>query len=139
MKKTALLNQPISSLIASLGHTDSLVICDAGLPIPTHSTRIDLALTSGVPSFIQTVQAVSSELFIESAVIAEEIKQHSPAMHTQLLTLLTLIEQQQQRKISVTYVTHAIFKQQTQQAKGIIRTGECTPYANIILHSGVPF
>ena len=30
MKKTDLLNQPISAVIASLGHTDTLVIADAG-------------------------------------------------------------------------------------------------------------
>jgi len=33
MKKGNLINQPLSSLIASLGHTDEIVIADAGLPI----------------------------------------------------------------------------------------------------------
>ncbi len=45
MKKTGILNQPISSVIAGLGHMDTLVIADAGLPIPPEAQRIDLALT----------------------------------------------------------------------------------------------
>ncbi len=34
MKKGALLNSEISHVVSRLGHTDSLVICDAGLPVP---------------------------------------------------------------------------------------------------------
>ena len=33
MKKSGILNQPISAVIAGMGHTDTLVIADAGLPI----------------------------------------------------------------------------------------------------------
>jgi D-ribose pyranase len=52
VKKTGVLNQPISSVIAGLGHMDMLVITDAGLPIPPETQRIDLALTEGIPSFL---------------------------------------------------------------------------------------
>lgn len=51
MKKSTLLNSELSYLVATLGHTDEITICDAGLPIPDEVTRIDLALTHGVPSF----------------------------------------------------------------------------------------
>lgn len=50
MKKGTVLNSDISSVISRLGHTDTLVVCDAGLPIPKSTTRIDMALTQGVPS-----------------------------------------------------------------------------------------
>jgi D-ribose pyranase len=131
MKKTGLLNQPISSLIAGLGHTDMVVICDAGLPIPSGVTRIDLALTEGIPSFVQTVQAVQSEMQVERLVIAEEMTVHSPEVFEFLLSSFP--------GLPVDKVPHSKFKELTRSAKAIIRTGEFTPYANVIFVSGVVF
>lgn len=139
MKKNRLLNAQLSHLIATLGHTDSLVVCDAGLPIPTTVERVDLALTCGVPPFLQTVEVVTQELFVEKAVLAEEIKQHNSTLHTHLLQLLLQLEQQQGNNIIIDYVSHDAVKQLSQHSKGIVRSGECTPYANVILYSGVPF
>ncbi|AWX13916.1 D-ribose pyranase [Mergibacter septicus] len=139
MKKTTVLNAPLSNLIASLGHAQSLVICDAGLPISRQTPSIDLALTSGVPDFITTFKTIISELFVEKALLAEEIKQHNPVIHTTLLTILKQLEQQQGNKISIEYTSHTNFKLHTEQSEGIVRTGECSPYANVILYSGVPF
>lgn len=74
MKKGTVLNSDISSVISRLGHTDTLVVCDAGLPIPKSTTRIDMALTQGVPSFMQVLGVVTNEMQVEAAIIAEEIK-----------------------------------------------------------------
>ncbi len=139
MKKGALLNSAISSLVSRLGHTDSLVIGDAGLPIPAGPERIDLALTQGIPSFMQVVKAVSEEMQIESAIIAEEIKTHNPRLHDELLALLDLLQQHQGNTLSIHYVSHQQFKQQTRHSHAVIRSGECSPYANIILCAGVTF
>ncbi|TNH04906.1 D-ribose pyranase [Testudinibacter sp. TR-2022] len=139
MKKTALLNAQLSHLIATLGHTDSLTICDAGLPIPRETERVDLALTAGVPHFVQTVAVVTQELFVESAVLAEEIESQNPEVHQAVLQQLKQLEQQQGNKIALDYVSHEEFKALSCQSKGIVRSGECTPYANVILYSGVPF
>ncbi|MEG9533270.1 D-ribose pyranase [Mannheimia bovis] len=139
MKKTTNLNAQLSHSIATLGHTDSLTICDAGLPIPNEVERIDLALTAGVPSFLQTFDVVVDELFVERVLIAEEIKQKNPQILADLLKRLAQLEQAQQNKIQVDYVNHEIFKEQTHYSKAVVRTGECSPYANIILYSGVPF
>ncbi|MFA9499978.1 D-ribose pyranase [Mannheimia sp. E30BD] len=139
MKKTTNLNAKLSHSIATLGHTDSLTICDAGLPIPNEVERIDLALTAGVPSFLQTFDVVVQELFVERVLIAEEIKQKNPQILADLLERLAQLEQFQQNKIQVDYVNHEIFKEQTHYSKAVVRTGECSPYANIILYSGVPF
>ncbi|HDX1177909.1 TPA: D-ribose pyranase [Pasteurella multocida] len=139
MKKTALLNAPLSQVIATLGHTDSLTICDAGLPIPKQIERVDLALSAGVPSFLQTFHAVVTEMFVEKAIIAEEIKEKNPKILTALLNSLAQLEQQQGNQIEVQYVSHDTFKTYTHASKAIVRSGECSPYANIILYSGVPF
>ncbi|CAX57546.1 MULTISPECIES: D-ribose pyranase [Erwinia] len=139
MKKGTLLNSDISSVVSRLGHTDSLTIGDAGLPIPAGPQRIDLALTHGIPSFLQVVHTVTEEMQVESAIIAEEIKSHNPKLHSDLLALLDLLQQHQGNTISIQYVTHHQLKQQTQRSQAVIRSGECSPYANIILTAGVTF
>ncbi|MGC6341651.1 D-ribose pyranase [Bisgaard Taxon 45] len=139
MKKNAVLNAQLSQVIATLGHTDSLTICDAGLPIPKQVERVDLALSAGIPSFLQTFHAVVTEMFVERVIIAEEIKEKNPNILTALLNSLAQLEQQQGNQIDVQYVSHEVFKTHTHASKAIVRSGECTPYANIILYSGVPF
>lgn len=139
MKKGVLLNSAISSLVSRLGHTDSLTIGDAGLPIPSGPERIDLALTQGIPGFMQVVETVTKEMQVESAIIAEEIKSHNPQLHDELSALLDLLQQRQGNTIAVHYVPHQQFKQLTQRSHAVIRSGECSPYANIILGAGVTF
>lgn len=131
MKKGVLLNQPISAVIAGLGHTDKLVIADAGLPIPRKVERIDLALTKGVPGFLETLAVVLAEMEVESVVIADEMTTVSPELYTALMEMLG--------DTPVEAVTHLIFKEMTRSAKAVVRTGEFTPYANIILNAGVVF
>jgi D-ribose pyranase len=80
MKKGGVLNQPITAVIGGLGHTDTITIADAGLPIPATTQRIDLALTTGVPSFLETLRVVLSEMFVEKAIVAEEMQAVSPQM-----------------------------------------------------------
>lgn len=106
MKKTTMLNAPLSHCIATLGHTDSLTICDAGLPIPSTVQRIDLALSSGIPSFLETLYVTMSEMFVERVVLAEEITSKNPQILTALLYHLSIVEQQQKNKIAVEYVSH---------------------------------
>lgn len=139
MKKGRLLNAELSYMIARLGHTDTLTIADAGLPIPAGPQRIDLALTPGTPDFMQVVKAVTLEMQVESALIAEEIKQHNPQLHSELLAVLEALQQHQGNKIAVRYTSHEQFKQQTQRSQAVIRSGECSPFANVILSAGVTF
>ena len=131
MKKSEMINQPISAVIAGMGHLDELVIADAGLPITVTTTRIDLALTRNVPSFLQTLRVVLAELAVESTVVAKEMMDISPDTYEAIQALLA--------DIPIELVSHETFKQQTRLAKAVIRTGEFTPYANIILRAGVLF
>lgn len=131
MKKGALLNQPISAVIAGMGHMDELVIADAGLPIPAGPQRIDLALTQGIPAFLATLDVVLSEMQVETAVIATEMTTISPDLYA--------ATQERLGSISIQTIDHEAFKARTKSAKAVIRTGEFTPYANIILSAGVVF
>ncbi|BEO20667.1 D-ribose pyranase [Serratia marcescens] len=139
MKKGVLLNSDVSAVIARLGHTDQLTLCDAGLPIPAETQRIDLALTQGVPTFMQVFAAVTQEMQVESAILAEEMVKQNPSLHEALLAELTALGQRQGNTISVRYISHQAFKAQTEHSRAVIRSGECSPYANVILCAGVTF
>jgi len=139
MKKGTVLNAEISSVISRLGHTDTLVVCDAGLPVPRSTTRIDMALTQGVPTFMQVLCVVTAEMQVESAILAAEIKQHNPQLHETLLGHIEQLQQHQGTTIKINYITHEQFKQHTADSQAVIRSGECSPYANIILCAGVTF
>ena len=128
MKKGGIINQSIATVISGLGHTDTITIADAGLPIPAATERIDLALTTGVPSFLQTLQVILEELFVEKAIVALEMKEVSPHIYEAVLQVLG--------EVPIELVPHVSFKEQTADSRAIIRTGEFTPYANIILVAG---
>ena len=133
MKRQGILNSDISRVLSYMGHTDCIAIGDCGLPIPDEVERIDLALTFGVPTFMDTLKVVKQDMKIEKIVLAEEIKTANPKVLAEIEELF------KGEDIEVEYVTHVELKKQTNDCKAVIRTGETTPYANIILQSGCIF
>jgi D-ribose pyranase len=131
MKKDGILNQRLLNVMGSLGHTDRIVVSDAGLPIDKNVERIDLAVTKGVVKFMDVLKPLLDELVVEKIILAQEIVTKSPEMYQEILTLT--------KDIPLEMVSHEDFKKLTKETKAIIRTGECTPYCNIILQSGVNF
>ncbi|WP_214722099.1 D-ribose pyranase [Exiguobacterium sp. s192] len=129
MKRHGILNSHISKVLTDLGHTDMVVIADCGLPIPAGVERIDLALELGTPSFADVVRVVADDMAIEQVTLATEIND----------TNVNALEVINQLDVPQDFVSHEAFKELTKQAKVIIRTGEATPYANVILHAGVIF
>lgn len=131
MKKTPLLNSALSQLIADFGHGDMVVIADACLPIPAHTQRIDLALTKNIPGFINTLGVILTEMQVENAFVAQEMASVNPVIKEEISALLP--------DIVVSQVSHEEFKKMSAEARAIVRTGEFTPYANIILIAGAVF
>jgi len=131
VKKIGIINQPLSAVIAGLGHTDKLVIADAGLPIPANVTRIDLALKEGVPTFLDTLETVLLEMQVERAIVASEISTYSSEIEASIKAILG--------DVPIDKIPHEQFKKETQSACAVVRTGEFSPYANIILVAGVVF
>lgn len=133
MKKAGILNAQLSRIVAMMGHSDRLVICDSGLPIPRQAEVVDLALTTNIPRFLEVVRVVLQELEVESVVIADEMEKRGEGVYRDLLGLLPNIELKR--------VPHHEFKDMTMQEGNIafVRTGEATPFANVILISGVTF
>lgn len=131
MKKTGLLNCNISEVISKMGHNDMLAIGDCGLPIPNEVKRIDLALVKDIPKFIDTLKAVLIELQIEEVYIARETAEVSPQVYEDVKKNIG--------DVKVTLISHEELKERLNKCKAVIRSGEQTPYANIILKSGVVF
>lgn len=130
MKKHGILNAALSGIIASLGHTDLLVVADAGLPIPPGVPVIDLAVRCGMPSFEDVLKVVAGEMQVEQIVIASEVQLTGDPLPevTELFAGVPIVT-----------CPHEEFKQRTARARAVVRTGECTPYHNVILQAGVVF
>jgi D-ribose pyranase len=133
MKRKGVLNSELSKTIASMGHTDKLVICDSGLPIPKNSDVVDLALTKNIPRFIDTLKVILEELKVEEAIVTNELVKGNNKYFKQITSLLN--------GTKIKKVDHEKFKEITRNGGNVtfVRTGEATPYANIILISGVTF
>lgn len=129
MYKTGVLNSNISKVLSDLGHTDKIMIADCGLPVPEHIPKIDLALAFGKPSFLDVFNVVSEHMVIEQLTVATEIEDYN----NQLFEVL------KNENLNIDSVSHEELKVLSKDVKAIIRTGEATPYANVILTSGVLF
>ncbi|MDO5735836.1 MAG: D-ribose pyranase [Propionibacteriaceae bacterium] len=127
MKKSGILNPQLARAVARLGHRDTFVVADCGLPIPREVEVIDLSVVFGIPRFIDVLDAILSEVVVEGAVIAEE------ARSTDVNQWVS------ERLRPVSYVPHEQLKVQVSDAAFVVRTGETTSYANIIVRCGVPF
>ena len=132
MKKHGHLNRDIARVLAGMGHTDRVVIDDCGLPVPDGVECIDVSLTLGVPGFFDVLDSVLADFKVERAVFASESLTQNAAVAARMAQL-------RDAQVIVDDVPHEEFKRLSQQAKAVIRTGECSPYANVILHSGVIF
>jgi D-ribose pyranase len=134
MRKTqTTINPQLSRVISETGHTDLIVVTDAGLPIPPGSERIDLAYRPGDPAFFDVLDTVLAELAVEGATVSAEVAVHSPQV------LSGLRERLEPLGIEIELVPHVEFKQRTHDARAFVRSGEFTPYANVILHAGVAY
>ncbi|MCK9282247.1 MAG: D-ribose pyranase [Melioribacteraceae bacterium] len=132
MKKSGILNSQLSRVVASMGHTDKLVVADCGLPIPKNAELVDLALTKDIPPFLTTLKIILEELVVEEAIVAEELLENKE-YSTQVMELL--------KGVKIHTVKHEEFKELYRNGGNVafVRTGEATPYANVILFSGVSF
>ena len=131
MKRNGIVNSEISKVLSYMRHTDLICISDLGLPCPNNIKTIDLSLKLGYPSFLDVLYEIIKDMKIERIILAEEIKNNNKEVYNKILNMF--------ENISIEYVSHNDFKQKTSDCKAIIRTGEATPYANIILQSACIF
>ncbi len=132
MKKSGIYHGEISKIVAELEHFDTNLIGDAGMPCQPGVPFIDLAVCAGIPGFFEVLAAVLSELKIQKAYISSEMEEKSATAHQRLLEMIDTDFPVEERP-------HEAIKAMSRAAKVHIRTGECTPYCNVILEGGVTF
>jgi len=128
MLRTGILNPSLLQLIARIRHTNTLVIADRGFPFWPEIEMIDLSLVDDVPTVAQVVMALRINFVIGRAFAAEEfLKANSPGKNAAWLAALG--------DTPIAYEPHVEFKKRVPRAIGLIRTGDTTQYANLILES----
>lgn len=131
MKKSGVLNSDISRVLSYMRHTDTICISDCGLPCPDETELIDISLEKGVPDFVRVLKAVVNDMSVEKIFLAEEIRVKNLAVLKEIQTLLP--------GVRTDFMPHEEFKKKLLSCKAVVRSGEASPYANIILQSACIF
>lgn len=131
MKKSGILNSEVASVVAGMGHMDWLSIGDAGMPVPMGTKKIDLCVDKELPTFMQVLENVLTEMKVQKIYLADEIKDQNPEQLENIRKALPNVE--------VKFMPHTDLKKNLVKTHAFIRTGEMTPYSNVILESGVTF
>jgi D-ribose pyranase len=128
MLKTGILNPQLNSLLSRVRHTNTLVIADRGFPFWPMVETVDISLVDDVPTVLAVLRALRPNFQIGKAWMAREfLKQNSAKTRSAFAEALGGIE--------LTHEPHVEFKKRVPHAIGLIRTGDTTQYANIILES----
>jgi D-ribose pyranase len=128
MLKSGILNPQLNSLLSRVRHTNTLVIADRGFPFWPVIETVDLSLVDDVPTVLQVLAALRPNFVIGKACMAREFLQHNnDKTRASFAELLQGVE--------LTYEPHVKFKKRIPLAIGLIRTGDTTQYANIVLES----
>jgi D-ribose pyranase len=137
MKKTALINAPLSSVLARMGHGDLLIVADCGLPIPHPKPLVDLAVSPNLPPLLDVLAVILEELKVEKVIITNEMEHRSPNYRANLEKLM----KEKIPNVPVEKISHEELKSISKQSENVsfVRTGEATPFANLILVAGVVF
>lgn len=132
MLKTGIFHPQLARVLAELRHMDTLVIGDAGLPIPKGVERVDLGWRPSDPAYLDVLEEVLKYIVVEKATFADEALKVTPDFHKKALALLP-------EGLPVDYIPHTELKERSKDAKAIILTGEFTGYTNVILTAGCAY
>ncbi len=128
MKKRGILNAKLIEELTKLRHTDKMVICDAGFPIPENAAVADVSLVAGVPTVLQVLQAVLNEIIVEEYAVFDNMKDVNREYYDFIRSHFK--EGHKSSEISMEE-----FRKMAADAKLYVRTGDLAPCANILLVS----
>ncbi len=128
MIKTGIINPHLLDLLARTRHTNTLVISDGSFPYWPEIETVDLSLTFGIPTVLDVLELIIPIFTIGRIWQADEFVANN--------TMETIVRFEKAfGAIPVTRLCHVDFKKQVPEAIALIRTGDATPYGNIILES----
>lgn len=129
MRDSGLWHPRLAQLVVALGHGELLAVADAGLPVPPGVEIVDLVWSRGEPGFVPVVRAIVAELVVEHATVAAELADEKLGRDLRDALATT----------PVSRVAHEELKAMVRRARAVVRTGEDTPFANVVLRAGVAF
>jgi D-ribose pyranase len=128
MLQNGILNPHLLDLLARIRHTNTLVIADWAFPFWPQIETVDISLTHGIPTVLDVLDLLTPVFKIGKIWQAEEFVSHnSNDIVERFATSFG--------SIPLTREPHIEFKKRVPLAIGLIRTGDPTPYGNIILES----
>ena len=130
MKRNGILNLGLNQALASMGHGDLMIVCDAGFPIPAQVNRVDLAIVADIPDIETVLTAICADFIAEKFGYANEMARNNPRLKEKVDRIFTGAE-------LVTFPHTEILTELAAKAKFIVRTGAFDPWGNIVLYSGV--
>ncbi|MCA1595788.1 MAG: RbsD/FucU family protein [Chloroflexi bacterium] len=128
MIKKGILNPHVASLLCRFRHTNAIVIADRGFPSSPLIETVDISLVDDVPTVLQVLEAITAACVVGEAHMASEFLEHNAKKTRDAFTRAL-------DGVTLSHESHVDLKQRVPTAIGIIRTGDTTPYANIVLVS----
>lgn len=128
MLKTGILNPSINSLLSRIRHTNTLVVADRGFPFWPQIETIDIALVDDLPRVLDVVQAILANFAVGAVYMAEEFRGANPARVQNAFDRAV-------NPVKIQFEPHLQLKLRVPHAIGLIRTGDTTQYANMIIES----
>jgi D-ribose pyranase len=128
MRETGILNRDISDVLSTLGHTDEMIVCDAGFAIPQGVRTVDIALAKDKPTVLELLAELKEHFSVETIVVADATQDVSP-------TRFAAVSRVFGDSVPVEVIPLAAFKQRARGVKAVLRTGDFTAYSNVLLVS----
>lgn len=137
MRTQRLLNAPLSHIIATLAPSDHLTLVSAHLSVPSSPMpeRLDLSVSQGIPTLMNVVRAIAEEMPINRVIVLQDFVVSTDPLYAELVAFLRRLSVQQNHDVSFIQVTEEEFRQRAKMSRAIVRTGEKSPFANIIVQS----
>ena len=129
MRETGIVNREICDILSTLGHTDEVIVCDAGFAIHAGVRTIDISLSENKPTVPEVLAELKRHFSVEKLVISEETKKVVPSRFKELA-------ESYGPGVAVDIISQSEIRARARTVKAVIRTGDFTAYSNILLVSG---
>lgn len=128
MRPNQILHPELAKALATCGHSDIIMVTDAGFPIPAGANRIDLGFYAGYPDVCDILKVLRKEIFVEEVYFATEVKTHFPSLYSKVQDIYT------GSGAEFKGTTHEeLCEHYAKKAKVIIRSGSLSAWANFAL------
>ena len=129
MKEIGIINRGIAKLISEQGHHDQLMVVDAGFAIPKNIEVIDISLSENNPTVPDVLEELEKFFSVEKMIIASQTKENNPSFFKRITNFW-------KNDIDIEVIDHSELRNKANDVKAVIRTGDFTAFANVILVSG---